>query len=188
MGSALDVLRAAFVPGAAVLLAAALYCLLLPGRVPCGRKSRRTLGWVLVLLLAVSFLQLAGEFVLARFGLAWRAWVRTLFAGVLGLLAFFGVFQTLTCYQERKDAFRLAHQIVVGISGLVAIACLATAGLPSWFLSLRPERTVTWQGQLLLEEDLGFLDPDYVYYAWRGPLVRGLEPLELGLEYGQRLP
>ena len=87
MGSALDVLRAAFVPGAAVLLAAALYCLLLPGRVPCGRKSRRTLGWVLVLLLAVSFLQLAGEFVLARFGLAWRAWVRTLFAGVLGLLA-----------------------------------------------------------------------------------------------------
>ena len=77
---------------------------------------------------------------------------------------------------------------MVGISGLVVIACLATAGLPSWFLSLRPERTVTWQGQLLLEEDLGFLDPDYVYYAWCGPLVRGLEPLELGLEYGQRLP
>ena len=183
----LDALLTAFIPAAAVLLAAALYCLL-PGRVTCKRKTRRTLGWVLALFLAVSLLQLAGEFTLAMFGLAWRAWVRSLFAGALGLLAFFGVFQTLDCYLEQRDTLQLAHQIVVGISGLVVIAYLVTVGLPSWFLAIRPERTVTWRDRTLVEEDQGFLDPDYVYYAWRGPLARGLEPLELGLEYGERLP
>ena len=183
----LDALLTAFIPAAAVLLAAALYCLL-PGRVACKRKARRALGWVLALFLAVSLLQLAGEFTLAMFGLAWRAWVRSLFAGALGLLAFFGVFQTLDCYLEQRDTLQLAHQIVVGISGLVVIAYLVTVGLPSWFLAIRPERTVTWRDRTLVEEDQGFLDPDYIYYAWHGALVRGLEPLELGLEYGERLP
>lgn len=182
----LDALLTVFFPAAAVTLAAALYCLL-PGRVACKRKARRALGWVLALFLAVSLLQLAGEFTLAMFGLAWRAWVRSLFAGALGLLAFFGVFQTLDCYLEQRDTLQLAHQIVVGISGLVVIAYLVTVGLPSWFLAIRPERTVTWRDRTLVEEDQGFLDPDYVYYAWRGPLARGLEPLELGLEYGERL-
>ena len=183
----LDALLTVFFPAAAVTLAAALYCLL-PGRVACKRKARRALGWVLALFLAVSLLQLAGEFTLAMFGLAWRAWVRSLFAGALGLLAFFGVFQTLDCYLEQRDTLQLAHQIVVGISGLVVIAYLVTVGLPSWFLAIRPERTVTWRDRTLVEEDQGFLDPDYIYYAWHGPLVRGLEPLELGLEYGERLP
>lgn len=183
----LDALLTAFIPAAAVLLAAALYCLL-PGRVTCKRKARRALGWVLALFLAVSLLQLAGEFTLAMFGLAWRAWVRSLFAGALGLLTFLGVFQILGCYLEQRDTPRLAHQIVVGVSGLVVIAYLVTVGLPSWFLAIRPERTVTWRDRTLVEEDQGFLDPDYIYYAWHGPLVRGLEPLELGLEYEERLP
>lgn len=183
----LDALLTVFFPAAAVTLAAALYCLL-SGRVACKRKARRALGWVLALFLAVSLLQLAGEFTLAMFGLAWRAWVRSLFAGALGLLAFFGVFQILDCDLEQRDTLQLAHQIVVGISGLVVIAYLVTVGLPSWFLAIRPERTVTWRDRTLVEEDQGFLDPDYVYYAWHGPLARGLEPLELGLEYGERLP
>lgn len=187
MGHLLDALLTAFIPAAAVLLAAALYCLL-PGRVTCKRKDRRALGWVLALFLAVSLLQLAGEFTLAMFGLAWRAWVRSLFAGALGLLTFLGVFQILGCYLEQRDTPRLAHQIVVGVSGLVVIAYLATVGLSNWFLSLCPERTVTWRDRTLVEEDQGFLEPDYIYYAWHGPLVRGLEPLELGLEYGERLP
>lgn len=108
--------------------------------------------------------------------------------GALGLLTFLGVFQILGCYLEQRDTPRLAHQIVVGVSGLVVIAYLVTVGLPSWFLAIRPERTVTWRDRTLVEEDQGFLDPDYIYYAWHGPLVRGLEPLELGLEYGERLP
>lgn len=183
----LDALLTVFIPSAAVTLAAALYCLL-PGRALCRRKSRRVLGWVLALFLAVSIFQLAGELALAMFGLAWRAWVRSLFAGALGLLTFLGVFQILGCYLEQRDTPRLAHQIVVGVSGLVVIAYLVTVGLPSWFLAIRPERTVTWRDRTLVEEDQGFLDPDYIYYAWHGPLVRGLEPLELGLEYEERLP
>ena len=182
----LDALLTVFIPAAAVTLAAAVYCLL-PGRVACKRKPRRTLGWMLALFLAAFLLQLAGEFTLAMFGLAWRAWVRSLFGGAMGLLACFGVFQILGCCLEQRDTPRLAHQIVVGISGLVVVAYLVTVGLPSWFLSLRPERTVTWRDRTLVEEDQGFLDPDYVYYAWHGPLVRGLEPLELGLEYGECL-
>ena len=173
----LDALLTAFIPAAAVLLAAALYCLL-PGRVACKRKARRALGWVLALFLAVSLLQLAGEFTLAMFGLAWRAWVRSLFAGALGLLTFLGVFQILGCYLEQRDTPRLAHQIVVGVSGLVVIAYLATVGLSNWFLSLRPERTVAWRDRTLVEEDRGFLDPFYVYYEYHGPLVRGARSVD----------
>ena len=182
----LDALLTAFIPAAAVLLAAALYCLL-PGRVTCKRKARRALGWVLALFLAVSILQLAGEFTLAMFGLAWRAWVRSLFAGALGLLTFLGVFQILGCYLEQRDTPRLAHQIVVGVSGLVVIAYLATVGLSNWFLSLRPERTVAWRDRTLVEEDQGFLDPFYVYYEYHGPLVRGARSVDVGVPYGECL-
>lgn len=182
----LDALLTVFIPAAAVLLAAAVYCLL-PGRVACEPKSRRALGWVLVLFLAVSLLQLTGEFTLAMFGLAWRAWVRSLFAGALGLLAFFGVFQTLDCYLEQRDTLQLAHQIVVGISGLVVIAYLVTVGLPSWFLAIHPERTVTWRDQTLVEEDRGFLDHLYVYYEYYGPLVRGARSVDVGVPYGECL-
>ena len=187
MESVRDMLRTAFIPAAAMLLAAALYCLRMPGEAPGERKPRRTLGWMLALFLAAFLLQLAGEFTLAMFGLAWRAWVRSLFGGAMGLLACFGVFQILGCCLEQRDTPRLAHQIVVGISGLVVVAYLVTVGLPSWFLSLRPERTVAWRDWGLVEEDQGFLDSGYVYYVWRGPLVRGMEPLDLGLEYGERL-
>ena len=131
----LDALLAVFIPAAAVLLAAALYCLL-PGRVTCKRKARRALGWVLALFLAVSLLQLAGEFTLAMFGLAWRAWVRSLFAGALGLLTFLGVFQILGCYLEQRDTPRPApgcgrgqRPMVIGNSN---------SWLPSWFLAVRP--------------------------------------------------
>lgn len=182
----LDALLTAFIPAAAVLLAAALYCLL-PGRVACKRKARRALGWVLALFLAVSLLQLAGEFTLAMFGLAWRAWVRSLFAGALGLLTFLGVFQILGCYLEQRDTPRLAHQIVVGVSGLVVIAYLVTVGLSNWFLSLRPERTVAWRDRTLVEEDQGFLDPFYVYYEYHGPLVRGARSVDVGVPYGECL-
>ena len=182
----LDALLTAFIPAAAVLLAAALYCLL-PGRVTCQRKARRALGWVLALFLAVSLLQLAGEFTLAMFGLAWRAWVRSLFAGALGLLTFLGVFQILGCYLEQRDTPRLAHQIVVGVSGLVVIAYLVTVGLSNWFLSLRPERTVAWRDRTLVEEDQGFLDPFYVYYEYHGPLVRGARSVDVGVPYGECL-
>lgn len=50
---------------------------------------------------------------------------------------------------EQRDTPRLAHQIVVGVSGLVVIAYLVTVGLPSWFLAIRPERTVTWRAWLV---------------------------------------
>ena len=182
----LDALLAVFIPAAAVLLAAAVYCLL-PGRVACKPKSRRALGWVLALFLAVSLLQLAGEFTLAMFGLAWRAWVRSLFAGALGLLTFLGVFQILGCYLEQRDTPRPAHQIVIGVSGLVVIAYLVTVGLPSWFLAIRPERTVTWRDRTLVEEDQGFLGTCFAYYPRVGPLLKERESVYVTYEVEKRL-
>ena len=174
MESLWSVFVCAAAAAAAVLLAAALSCLL-PGKAACRGKPRRTLVWVLVLLAAVLLLWLAGERILAVFGLAWRSWVRSLLTGALGLLALFGIFQTAECYLAQSHTDRLAGQIVVGVSVLVVTGCLVTVGLPGWFLSLHPERTVSWQGQTLLEEDSGFLDPAYSYYEYHGPLVRGLE-------------
>ena len=43
------------------------------------------------------------------------------------------------------------------------------------------ERVVAGKGQILLEVDNSFLDPVYDYYAYRGPIFRGAEPI-----YGNR--
>ena len=88
----------------------------------------------------------------------------------------------------RDEAYSVVRKVILGVSICVVIGSAVTEGLFFWTFSTVEERVVASQDRTLVEEDQGFLDPDYIYYAWHGPLVRGLEPLELGLEYGERLP
>lgn len=46
---------------------------------------------------------------------------------------------------------------------------------------------VTYQDQMLVEEDRGFLDHLYVYYEYYGPLVRGARSVDVGVPYGECL-
>lgn len=71
---------------AAVMLSTAVYCLL-PGRTACGERSRRLLMLTLGLLAAALVLRLAGSWVLAACGLAWRGWVCSLLGLACLLLA-----------------------------------------------------------------------------------------------------
>ena len=164
---------------AAVMLSTAVYCLL-PGRTACGERSRRLLMLTLGLLAAALVLRLAGSWVLAACGLAWRGWVCSLLGLACLLLAGVGIFQTLDCWLAPGCVHRLPTQILVGISALTLLGVLVTLGLPGWFLSHCPERVLDWEGQTLVQVDHGFLDPDYSYYMYCGPLVRGSEPVEAG--------
>lgn len=182
----LDALLTVFIPAAAVLLAAAVYCLL-PGRVACEPKSRRALGWVLVLFLAVSLLQLTGEFTLAMFGLAWRSWLVSFLQGAALVLAVVWTLLVGLSVLCRDEAYSVVRKIILGVSICVVIGSAVTEGLFFWAFSAVEERVVTSQDQMLVEEDRGFLDHLYVYYEYHGPLVRGARSVDVGVPYGECL-
>ena len=67
------------------------------------------------------------------------------------------------------------------------IGSAVTEGLFFWTFSTVEERVVTYQDQMLVEEDRGFLDHRYVYYEYHGPLVRGARSVDVGVPYGECL-
>ena len=172
------------IPAALVVLWEAVQCLRTDWR-----GEWKLLAWELGLLAVDLILWLVGQPVLAALGLTWRAWLVSFLQGAALVLAVVGTLLVGLSVLCRDETYRIARQIILGISICVVIGSAGTAGLFFWAFSTSTveERVVTYQGQTLVEEDRGFLDPVYVYYAYYGPLIRGLEPLDLGLAYGEGL-
>lgn len=172
--------------GAVVLMGLeALNCLL-----TCRGKRRTRLLYAAAGLGIVLLLWWGGDALLRLIGLSWRSWVRTAFGVAALVLGMAGVFLTVHCGAERR-AGRLWHEAAVGIALLMLLACSVTIGPFLLALSHTPERVLEVQGQTLVEEDEGFLDPHYVYYIGFGPLLRSREsvwngdtPLDRGDEIG----
>ena len=70
--------------------------------------------------------------------------------------------------------FKLA---LVGCACLSMYVTVTFGGLFAAFSYDNQERVIQYQGQTLVETDEGFLDPDYNYHLYHGPLVRGNESL-----------
>ena len=171
-----------WVPAALVVLWEAARCLRTDWR-----GEWKFLAWMLGLLAADLILWLVGEPVLAAFGLAWRSWLVSFFQGAALVLAVVWTLLVGLSVLCRDEAYSVVRKVILGVSICVVIGSAVTEGLFFWTFSTVEERVVTYQGQTLVEEDRGFLDPVYVYYAYYGPLIRGLEPLDLGLAYGEGL-
>ena len=162
---------------------AALGCLLF-----CREEPHRKLVWAWGAF-AVSFLLLfAGGWVLRWFDLAWRDLPgRILSAGVVvSWLAMHGF--TLGCLLPREMpelAPVLRRGLKLALLACVCLSMLATltfSSIMALFVFQNQERIISHGGQTLVETDEGFLDQEYHYYVYHGPLVRGGTSL-----YGARM-
>ena len=166
---------------------AALGCLLF-----CREEPHRKLVWAWVAFAVSALLLFAGGWVLGLLGLAWRDLPGELLSVVMVVswLALQGF--TLGCLLPREMP-ELAPVLRGGLKlAVLACACLSMlatltfSSIMALFTFQNNERIVSYQGQTLVETDEGFLDQEYHYYVYHGPLVRGGESL-----YGaqmERLP
>ena len=149
--------------------------------VRCKGKIRDSLARTAVVFLSALALYFGGMLLLGFFGMTWRNLASALFFGTLLVSGWAGVVLTVACVLDQKWS---NIPILLEWAGKALVCFLAAEVLlvTLWigpFLLLfgftDSERTVEYQGQTLLEVDDGFLDPHYSYYAYHGPLVRGID-------------
>lgn len=163
------------VASAGFLTASAAVCL-----VRCRGHLRKVLAvWTGVMLGALALL-IPGGMLLGRLGLSWRGWVVCLLyhgalAGGVGVLL-----STVRCLGqllgERLKWLRRCWTGAAAAAGLWVLLMAALMGVATIVLAAE-ERVVTWEDRQVVEVDRSWLDPCYVYYDDRGPLVRGTDSL-----------
>lgn len=154
----------------------------------CRGKKRRYLARTAAVFLTAFVLFWGGLFLLDRFGLAWRNAPAAALCVVLLLSGWTGIVLTLACVLPAKWP-NLAPVLRWSSKGLVVLSAAVVILVTLWigplgiaFVYGGSERVVEYHGplvdyqdQLLVERMEGFLSPDYSYYPYRGPLVRGTE-------------
>ena len=138
------------------------------------RRGLLPVGCVMFLTAALLF---GGEWLLGRFGLTWRyvpVWTLSLLLWLLGWAA--GILTILGAYRwtERgRDALT-----GVAIFCFIAAMGMGTIAGGIWFLGVAHSREAVgeYQGQLVVQDGNAW-DGGYHIYEYRGPLVRGKEPL-----------
>ena len=153
----------------------------------CRGKSHGRLAWAWGILAGSLVLSQGGGLWLQSLGLAWRSRPNQLLGWAIWL-SWLGVNGfTLGCLLplELPDLAPVLRRCLKG-AVLVCAALSVTSALTFGGLILAfsgtEERVIRYQGQVLVEETGGFLDPEYNYYVYHGPLVRGSQSL-----YGARL-
>lgn len=153
---------------------AALWCLLF-----CRGEPHGKLAWAWGVFAVSVLLLVGGGWILGRFGLAWRdlpggllAWARIISWPALCIF-------TLGCLlpmelPELAPVLRRGMKLGVLASAGLSLCAVLTLGVPLAVFSYdNHERVVEYRGQTLVETDEGFLDPEYHYYVYHGPLLRG---------------
>lgn len=167
--------------GCPLMALAALGCLFW-----CRGRNRRYLAWAAGVFLGVLALFFGGMILLGFFGLTWRNLPALILCTVLLVSGWAGIVLTLACLlpQEWPELAPVLRWTVKGGALLLSSVVLITT---IWFGPIfiafgfgGGERVIQYQGQTLVERMEGFLSPDYSYYSYRGPLVRGTERIWSG--------
>ena len=175
-----------FYAAGAVVLLAALAGALIPPRDCCLFRGGLVLAGVLALLWG-------GTLVMRPFNLAWRNLPGGLLAGAALLCAVVLLLRTAVWTLVRPMG-----RLPAAVRVTVRAAVLAGAGVLLYYgLMFGPlmvvmayaggERVVTYEGRVLLEVDNSFVDQIYNYYEYRGPILRGAEPV-CGSQYEPLVP
>ena len=149
----------------------------------CRGKNRRHLAVAAAVLCGSLLLLLGGEVVLGCFELTWRnlpetlLWMTALVSGFLGLLFILGCFLPLELPKWPRLLRWSSKLLALVCAGLVVYHAVLFSFVLALFAQGEKEQVVEYQGQTLVEVDVGFLDPLYNYYAYHGPLLRGSERL-----------
>lgn len=148
-------------------------------------KRRRGLLPLLVVMLALAAALFGGEWALARFGLAWRTWVREGLAALLWLAGLSTGLLTVICGGRWLPEWRAGWgRAVVCLSGLCLAGAMFSCSVLGalWCMGGPGEQVGTCQGQRVVQGTWTWLDTSYALYEYHGPLVRGAEPIAHGLE------
>ena len=175
-GYLVDALPVLMVLGISVLAVTGVGCLIW-GK---GRR-RRYLVWTAAVFLGTLGLYFSGLLLLSCFGLTWRnlptlvLWGVALLSGWAGTILIPVCFWSVEMPEQSVILGRAAKAAVAFFAAVVLFVTLWLGPLVLAFVYGSPERVVEYQGQTLLEENDGFLDLHYSYYAYHGPLFRGAE-------------
>lgn len=134
-------------------------------------RRRTCLVWDTGLFLVSLVLYLGGAVVLRSFGLAWRSLPEALLFGTVMVSFWTGLGLSLACFLSEWRG--LVKGVVVILASAVFLVTLWLGLLFFIFKVGVEERVIEYQGRNLLEEYSDFPDPQYDYYEYRGPLVRG---------------
>ena len=147
----------------------------------CRGKNRRYLAWTAAVFLGALALYFGGLILLGFFQLTWRNLPALILCTVLLLSGWAGIILTLACAlpMEWPNVPLIlrwpAKGLLVLCAALVLLMTLWIGPLGIAFVYGDSERVVECQDRRLVERREGFLSPDYSYYAYHGPLVRGTE-------------
>lgn len=146
-------------------------------------KWRKRLGVAFLTMAAPALLLFLGNWLLDKLDLAWRNSLAWGFA----LAAWAGLAAVLVCAALCLGEKLGRHRIWKLILGVVAL-CVSLSAL-YWCalfasLSFGSERVIQHEGARVVEVDRSFLDPQFSYYAYHGPLVRGSEQLHSAIGEG----
>lgn len=161
--------------GVPVLGLAGLYCLLF-----CkGEEHYKHLARTAVVFLGAAGLLMGGDFLLNRFGLAWRSGPSAVLFGVMIVSGWIGLIFIMACLLPRPWPLmgvvlrRTVKGALLFLAVLVLLVVLWLGPILMMFAFGDTEKVVEYRGQTLLEVDDGFMDPHWSYYVYHGPLVRG---------------
>lgn len=149
----------------------------------CRGKDRRYLARTACVFVPILILFLGGKLLLGMFSLTWRNLPAGLCCAVLLVSGALGVLFTLGCFLplEMPEVAPVLRWTAKGLTllsaGLVLHCALVYGVILLAFGYSGGERVLEYRGQTLVEVDDSFLDPIYNYYEYRGPLVRGKEPV-----------
>lgn len=147
----------------------------------CRGKNRRYLAWTAAVFLGALALYFGGLILLGFFQLTWRNLPALILCTVLLLSGWAGIILTLACAlpMEWPNVPLIlrwpAKGLLVLCAALVLLMTLWIGPLGIAFVYGDSDRVVECQDHRLVERREGFLSPDYSYYAYHGPLVRGTE-------------
>ena len=177
LSPAAGVLIRVFLLWGPLLVLAAVCVLTLSKLEPQRRRGLLPLLAAMLVLAAVLF---GGAWLLARLGLAWRTWAQEGLAALLWLAGLSTGILTGVYARRWLDGAKGPATWLCGFCLAGAMFSCSVLGL-LW--SLGPGETVgDYQGRKVVQGRWVWLDTSYALYEYRGPLVRGAEPIAQGLE------
>lgn len=151
-----------------------------------GERHHRHLVWTAAVFLGALALFFGGNIILGSFGLTWRNLPSVILCIALLVSGWVGIVLTLACLlpMEWPDAAPVLRRAVKGaVLFFAAVVLFVTLWLGPLLLAFAfgdSEQVVEYNGRTLVERMEGFLSPDYGYYEYHGPLVRGTERIWSG--------
>lgn len=142
-------------------------------------RPRKILLAVGLTVIGLAVALFGGEWLLGFAELAWRQWVKIIFAlllwcGGVAVCTLIVCWNSAAFYKSRR-VVRRCVQALVGLCLVIALG-LGTLFGGAWLYG-GGESVAEWNGEKIVMVEEHFLDYICIYYEYHGPFVRGSKPI-----------